>query len=212
MLSFMKENGASSIITDGGSGFSDQGDILVPANSGKNVKQTTIILMVLFTVGAGCLWFMIKKTAPDSAQAAAGNTEELRIEMAIAQLTGIKKEMSKDMSQIVDQFNQHVQIDQVAVSDLKKNPFRQEIGVEVPGTNSDEFNRNKMAVTRERVNKEAQELQLLSLMANGDNGCCMINDKLLYVGDSINNFKIVAIHAQSLDLISDGVKVTIRMP
>ena len=215
MLSFMKENNAAGAFADDGIGPAGQDgqDILVPSNSGKNVKQTTIILMVLFTIGACCLWFMIKKTAPDVAEAAT-NTEELKIESAIAKITGIKTEMNKDMGQIVEKFNQFSTVDQVAVSELKKNPFRQEFKIEVADNSGsdDQSNQRRAAAARDKVSKEASELKLQSLMANGSQPCCMVNDKLYSVGDEIGNFKVVAIHEQSLDLISDGVNVTIRMP
>jgi len=216
MLSFMKENNAAGTFADGGSDFAPQdngSDILVPSGSGKNVKQTTIILMVLFTIGAGCLWFMIKKTAPDEAQAAA-QTEELQIETAIAQITGIKAEMNQDLGKIVEKFNKYSDVDQVAVNELKKNPFKQEFNIDISNDTGQEeaFNRNRMAAIRNKVTNEASQLKLQSLMANGSNPCCMVNDKLYNVGDKIGEFEVVAIHDQSLDLISNGIKVSLRMP
>ena len=209
----MKDNGTPSTISDIESGFENQGDILVPSNSGNSVKNTTIVLMVLFTVGAGCLWFMIKKTSPDSADAAV-ETEEVQIDTAIAKITNIKKQMDQDMGQIVEKFNQINQVEQVAVSELTKNPFRQNISINVSDNNDNtaEMNRNRLEKIRAQVNDEAKKLRLQSLMSQGPQPCCMLNDKLYYIGDTVKGFEVVKINEQSLDLISNGVKVTLRMP
>ena len=212
MLSFMKENNGinkSDEQTTDGAGQ----DFLVPTSNSKTVKQTTIILMVLFTVGAACLWFMIKKTTPSEAEAAAV-TEELNIENAIAQLTGIKTEMNDSMGEIVEKFHQFSDVDQIAVSELKKNPFRLELGLSSTDSDSEsQINvEQRNQILSEQINKKAAKLQLLSTMASDKDGCCMINDKILYKGDAIDGFTVTAIRSNQVELISDGIPVTLRMP
>ena len=109
MLSFMQEDEqnkqpavgneeknikADSSPSSGGQGqLSSEEDYLVPAEHGKNVKQGTVILAILFGIGALCVWFMIKKTTPSAASAAV-SPEEQRITEALAQLTGIRSELT----------------------------------------------------------------------------------------------------------------------
>lgn len=215
MLSFIKENGGIKDRQQDNSGSpemqqTDQQDFLAPANNNKTVKQTTIMLMVLFTIGALCLWFMIKKTTPAQAEAAT-NTEELQIEMAIAQLTGIKTEMNDSMSQIVEKFHQLSEVEQIAVSELKKNPFKRDTGLDSLQDAAMADSKRKL-ILRKQTEEKAKQLKLWSIMASDKGGCCMINNSILYVGDTVDGFTVTAVKKQEVELESNGIQLILRMP
>ncbi|MCD6392333.1 MAG: hypothetical protein J7M40_02385 [Planctomycetes bacterium] len=207
MLSFMKDglNGTLPASADntGVEPSGDDGEFLEKAHHGKNLKQSTIILAVLFTVGAVCVWFMIKKTTPPPADAAVG-TEEAKIENAIAQLMGIQTEMDAKMGDIATKFSKFSDIEQVGVGDLKKNPFALELSV-------GDFEHTLEPGRRREVEERAQKLQLVSIMASPRNACCMINGKLLYKGDRIDGFTVTEIDSRFVRLDLNGIHVIKKM-
>ncbi len=209
MLSFIKDQQQDN---SGGPEMqqTDQRDFLAPANNNKTVKQTTIMLMVLFTIGALCLWFMIKKTTPAQADAAT-NTEELQIEMAIAQLTGIKTEMNDSMGQIVEKFHQLSEVEQIAVSELKKNPFKRDTGLDSL-QDAAKADGSRKLILRKQTEEKAKQLKLWSIMASDKGGCCMINNSILYVGDAVDGFTVTAVKKQEVELESNGIQLILRMP
>lgn len=216
MLSFMKDGQDKSNVNvpDESTGIDsstnppsgDQSDYLTVGEHGKNLKQSTITLAILFTVGALCLWFMIKKVAPESADAAV-SPEETQIELAIAELTGIQSEQSK-MGDIVDRFYTFSEVDQINVSELKKNPFSHEIDI---ANFEESMDLNRGVIAREEVNRKSKSLQLWSIMASDQEGCCMINDKILYIGNVINGFTVTKIDPRYVVLESEGIPVTLKM-
>ena len=156
-------------------------EYLTVAAHGKNVRKTTCLLAVLFGIGLLCLWFMIKKSTPQTVSAALVSAEETQIELAFQRLAGVRSEMFSRMDEIVKKFYQFSDVQQVEVDELKKNPFKAEMFLgdlkEAGGLDvGDEI--------------EAESLQLLSIMATDAGNCCMIDDKILYEGDSIGGFRV----------------------
>ncbi len=213
MLSFMKDGqngtGPTTVTNTAASDNTgiapseDGGEFLARVRHGKNLKQSTIILAVLFTVGAVCVWFMIKKITPPPADAAVG-TEEARIENAIAQLTGIRTEMDTRMGDIVTRFSEFSDVEQVGIADLKKNPFAIELSVDNLENALDPGHRRE-------VEGRAQKLQLWSIMASPQNACCMINNKILYKGDKIDGFTVTEIDSRFVELELDEIRVIKKM-
>lgn len=216
MLSFMKDgqNGTvpatvtnTAAPDNTGIGPSDDdGEFLARVHHGKNLKQSTIILVVLFTVGAVCVWFMIKKITPPPAAAAVG-TEEAKIENAIAQLTGIQTEMDARMGDIVARFSEFSDVEQVGIADLKKNPFKHELSV----GDFEHTLEPDLELLRKEVEERARGLQLWSIMASPRNACCMINNKILYKGDKIDGFTVIEIDSRFVEVELHGISVILRM-
>ena len=217
MLSFMKDgqNRQASVTADNTVGVEDmdmvssgsEEQFLVTAHHGKNLRHSTITLAVLFTVGALCVWFMIKKVTPPPADAAVG-TEEAKIENAIAQLTGIQTEMDARMGDIVARFNEFSNVEQVGVGDLKKNPFELEVSV---GDLEQTLESGRQLQLRKEVKESAQSLQLWSIMASPRNACCMINNNILYKGDKIDGFTVMEIDSRFVKVELHGIGVMLRM-
>jgi preprotein translocase subunit SecG len=213
MLSFLKEKigGDSPMNRNGGaqSNSEDDQNFLEPAEHGKNLKQSTMMLGILLAVGAICLWFMIKKAAPETTNAAV-NTQEIEIEKAIAQITGIRSQVDSQVDDIVDRFYNPSDISQVQVSDLKKNPFKHDLSIGTIETDEDDQG-VAMELFREELKNKARKLQLYSIMESEKGGCCMINDEILYVGDTILGFTVTGISNDWVELTVDTVKIKLKM-
>jgi len=208
MLSFMREQGAGKQAKNGGQdqpkGSADAGSLeyVTVAATSKNVRKSTILVVVLVSIGLVCLWFMIRKTQPQSAAAKQGDAEQSQMEAAIGRLTGVSAEMISKADQILKKFYEFSGVLQVQVNDLAKNPFEVEafakdLKNEVPKANAAE---EAAMVKRQRLKQKAASLSLLSVMESGKSSSCMINDKLLRQGDTIEGFVVTRIGGDSVEL------------
>jgi len=203
MLSFLKEqwNGIpsgqkfSDAVDKSASGDEQQNEkqdyITVESKSDK-VRKSTTVLIILFVAGGLFLLFMIKKSVPDSVSAASVSKEEVEIEKAIAQLTGIKSEIFDRMDKIVDKFYEFSNVQQVEVNQLRKNPFNSSVyllGLDNNG-DSDGSEVDLLELQRRQIKQESKDLELLSIMRSSGKSCCIINSKVLYEGDSIKSFRV----------------------
>jgi preprotein translocase subunit SecG len=192
---------------------SGEQDYLTVAVHKKNVRKTTFLLAVLFGIGLLCLWFMIKKSVPATAVAAAG-VEESQFEKAVSQLIGAKSEIFNRMDEVVSKFYEFSDVQQIKVNELVKNPFELEIFLGNAGKNTDKDNDFDIELLRQQQMKEqAGEMQLLSIMqSSADKGnCCMIDDKILYEGDKIRGFEVRKISDKTVSLESQGVEIVLKL-
>ncbi len=187
-----QEAGSSS----GQESASQSGGYLKPAVHARTVKQGTIILIILFLVGAGGVWWMIKKSGLSQAQGAA-EEEVSQIDKALVQLTTFQTEMNTQMDSVSSRFSQASELGQITVADLKKNPFRQEYSLDSTG---EDLSDNQSLIRKEEMQRRAALMKLWSITARDTNSCCMINDKVLYVGDSIQGFVVK-------EILSDRVRI-----
>lgn len=195
MLSFLKEQGTedtSEQKTSGSSGASGEEkqkqEYLTVASKSKSVRKSTILLAVLFGIGLLCLWFMIKKSTPETAAGGSASSEQTQIETAIARLTGVSSEMFSRMDEIVRKFYEFSDVQQIKVTELVKNPFEYEMFL--ANLKDESGTEDKDLINAEMLRQQVKKLQLLSIMQTEQGNCCMINDKILYEGDSISNFKV----------------------
>ncbi len=193
---------------------SQESEYLTVASHGKQVRKSTTLLAVLFIIGLLCLWFMIKKSTPKSASAAAGKTEDTLIETAIARLTGVKSAMFNRMDEIVGKFYEFSDVPQVKVNELAKNPFELEKfsanSGKKPGAEGkgNEIDANKLW---QQMRLQSQGMQLWSIVQSDQGNRCMIDDKILLEGDSIRGFKVLQIGDNYVKLESDGVQITLML-
>ena len=215
MLSFLnednQENSQSELNTDENQQVFDEQqvsaeqDYLVPAQHGKNVKQSTILLAVMFGIGALCVWFMITKITPKAASAAATDSTE-SISQVILGLKGVEAEMSK-ADGIAGRFFS-AEVDQVTVNELKKNPFVNKFGHPSISPMANDMHKDEII-------NEAQNLQLLSIIKSPSGNACIIDDKRLRTGDSINadgvTFTVKKITDKYVELTANGYTVKLMM-
>jgi preprotein translocase subunit SecG len=164
------------------------------AAKNKNVRKTTYMLAVLFGIGLLCLLFMIRKSAPQAAKADVSADAESRIETAIARITGIKSEMFVRMDEIVKKFYEFSNVQQIKVDELAKNPFKYEMAWAdlnpVSSAEEGQSGADAYMIRQRQLRQRAKDLQLLTIMESERGKCCMIDDKILYEGDSIKGFKV----------------------
>lgn len=227
MLSFLREQGnnmdlpaqkssaAAGGATGDGAGKSQEMEYLTVATHERRVRKSTTLLAVLFIIGVLCLWFMIKKSTPKTASAATAGTEETKIEAAIARLTGVKSEMFSGMDEIVRKFYEFSDVLQVQVNELVKNPFELEMFLDNLRKKIDAEKKAPEIDTeimwRQQIRQKGKDMQLLSIMQSDRGNCCMIDDKILYEGDSIRDFKIRRISDSFVELESDGVEIVLKL-
>ena len=189
-------------------------EYLTVATQGKQVRKTTILLAVLFSIGLLSLWFMIKKSAPQTA-AASVDTEEVQIEKAIKQLTGVRSEMFSRMDEIVKKFYEFSDVQQVPVGELLKNPFELErfldTVMETSDTGEESPDIEAERMRQQRLRQQTKNLQLLSIMQSDQGNCCMIDDRILYEGDLIRGFKVCQIGDSFVKLELEGVEIVLKL-
>jgi len=225
MLSFMREQGVrdpSASQTKGAGAqppkaSEDAGSLeyLTVAASGKSVRKSTILVAVLMVVGLICLVWMIRKSQPQMASAQQGDQEQTKIEAAIGRLTGISSEMISKMDQILKKFGEFSNVLQVEVNELVKDPFEVEVfaNEEVPSSAaSADDSVAQAAGRRQRIKQRAATLGLLSVMQSGRANSCMINDKILQQGDTIEGFVITSIGGDYVELAWRGDSETGSVP
>jgi len=226
MLSFLREQRFEDLsarrptISSGNSPDNSNEEIqeqeyLTVTSQDKNVRKSTILLAILFGVGLLCLWFMIKKSTPRAASAAVVSTEEAQIEKAITRLTGVKSEMFNRMDEIVKKFYEFSDVQQVNIGELAKNPFKHEIFLSALEGKSDaegsDFDIDSEMLRQQHLRQQTESMQLLSIIQSDEGNCCMIDDKILYEGDSIRSFKVSQISDSFVKLVSEGVETILKL-
>ncbi len=223
MLSFLRETNSGNLPADAAAcdakhnsnAQSPEQEYFTVASHGRAVRKSTTLLAVLFIVGLLCLWFMIKKSAPKTALGADISTEETQIETAIARLTGIKSEMFSSMDEIVSKFYEFSDILQVQVSELAKNPFQLELFLSSLKSQTlvdkEHIEIDTEMIWQEQIKQRSKDMQLDSVMQSDKGKCCMINNKILYVGDSIEDFKVDQIDDSLVKLKSGKVEIVLSL-
>lgn len=160
----------------------------------KQVLESTVIFGTLFALSLFCLLFMIKKTSPQSAFATQINIEEARLDMAIARLTEANAETFNGANKIAERFYELANVQQISANELIKNPFTtEETWPNTQENTEGEFEILPGMMQRIAIMEQANNMQLLSIIATDSVNCCMIDYKFLYEGDYIRGFKIVKI-------------------
>jgi preprotein translocase subunit SecG len=185
-------------------GNTQEQQYLTVAAQGKNVRKMTMMLAVLFGVGLLGLLFMIKKSVPGTAAALSTAAEETQIEKTIKRLTGLGSEMFNRMDQIVKKFYEFSDVRQVGVNELVKNPFEYEMFLTGGGKTTDSTGKGPRD---ELIMQQGiKGLQLFAICQTEQGNFCMINDKILYEGDSIKGYKVSQISDDFVKLEFEGVE------
>lgn len=216
MLSFMREQGGGDPSANqakngaqgqpGGTEDAGSLEFLTVATTSKSVRKSTILVAILVSIGLVCLWFMIRKSQPQSASAKQTDEDQTKIEVAISRLTGVSSEMISKADQILKKFYEFSGVLQVQVGDLVKNPFEVEVFAKDMKSETTSANAEEEAamVRRQRLKQRAGSLSLLSVMQSGQSSSCMINDKLLRQGDTIEGFVITRVGRDLVELAWRG--------
>jgi len=203
-----KNAAAGKKVSTDGVDKSQESEFLTVASHGKQVRKTTKLLAVIFIIGLLCLGFMIIKSSPDAASAANDQTEQTKVETAIARLTGVKTQMFNRMDEIVNKFYEFSDVPQVKVNELAKNPFELDTA---SGNSGIENKPDARALWQQQLKQNSKGMQLWSIMQTHQGNRCMIDDEILAVGDSIRGFKVIQIGDKFVKLESDGVQIELKL-
>lgn len=176
-------------------------EYLMPADNTKFAKQGTLILIVLFLVGGASVFLMIKKVVPSHAEAA-DQTGNVQVQTAIAKLDIIRDQMYSKLDQVADKIYKFSSVEQVPSDALVKNPF-----VHV---NLVSDNQTAQKYVQEKIKKQ-NRWKLWSIMESEQGRCCMINNKIYYEGDVIDNMTVVQIGQKAVVLEGGGDQMVLRM-
>jgi hypothetical protein len=150
---------------------------------------------------------MVKKATPAKA-VAKPNQDQVQLEAALAQLSTMQSEMDTQMNSVAGRFYHFNNVDQVAVDELKKNPFKRELDYNP----SDGGNQSQQM---EQIRQEAQVLamgmELWSITATPKGVCCMIDDKVLYQGDTYKEMTVKSIEDHTVTLEYKGTPIELKM-
>lgn len=220
MLSFMKESDSGAVqvqppqgqVGDTGCPAESQ-DFLTVADRGKTVRNSTVLVAILFGLGLLGVWFMVQKIKPNTAGAAEVSSGEAEIEGAISRLTGVSSEMMTRMDKIVKKFYEFSEVYQVEVDELSKNPFSLESTSPPGGQGEAEETRTEEekahADLMKKLTQQTKALSLVGIMQVGNGKRCMIGDDILKLGDAVGEFRVMSIGADQVELewIPVGVDV-----
>jgi preprotein translocase subunit SecG len=192
-----------------GARYNDEtAEYLTVASRKGQARKTTYLLVFLFCVGVLCLWLMIKKSVPEAASASGPNAEQSRIEQAISRLTGVRGEVFGGLEKIVNKFYEFSDVEQVNVNELAKNPFKHQMYL---GDVTEGMIAAETDAENERLLRQSRNMQLLSIMQSEQGNCCMIDDKVLYQGDSIRGFTVHDIGDRSVTLKSEELEIVLKL-
>lgn len=183
-------------------------EYLTVASRKGQARKTTYLLVFLFCVGVLCLWLMIKKSVPEAASASGPNAEQSRIEQAISRLTGVRGEVFGGLEKIVNKFYEFSDVEQVNVDELAKNPFKHQVYL---GDVTESMIADDADAENERLLRQSRNMQLLSVMQSEQGNCCMIDDKVLYQGDSIRGLTVHDIGDRSVTLKSEDLEIVLKL-
>lgn len=183
----------------------EKDEVIELAVQAKNVRRTTLILVGAIAVAFAAIWLIHKKAAPAQTSAAVAD-QQLQIEAAIAQLTGLKAENVGQVDQLVKKFYEFADFGQVAAKQLRRDPFNPSQPVSDAANDS-----SKLKENNSNIQNDAQKMQLKSIMQSKYGNCCMIDDTLLYKGDKINGFEIVEISTDFVKLTAQGRVTILRL-
>lgn len=175
----------------------------------KKLQKSTILLAALIGIGLLLLLFMIKKGNPQISVAAAPDFEQAKIDVIVARLGGVgyRTEMSTKMDKIIKKFYEFSNTPQVPVGQLIKNPFKFDRFLH----GWDQGNEDLHSLLG---SYSVDNLQLFSIMSTGKEDaewCCMIDDRILYEGDSIKGFKVCEITENYVKLKSGENELVLRL-
>ncbi|MHC4423943.1 MAG: hypothetical protein ACYSWR_04670 [Planctomycetota bacterium] len=64
---------------------------------------------------------------------------------------------------------------------------------------------------QQQLRQQAKNMKLLSIMQSDEGNCCMIDDSILYEGDSIKGFRLKQISDSFVKLDSKGVEIILKL-
>jgi hypothetical protein len=151
-----------------------------------------ILLGLILVLGGGGLFFMHEKSKPSAANAnteadSAGKTINAFLSDG-GKSMGKVRDLLKNTETIVDNFTNH-ETQQVKLEELKTNPFEiRKPKVATTANDDAAVKARQAAIEREKaeITKQAEKLQLQSILYSPGRSSCMISGSMYEAGDKVD--------------------------
>ncbi len=185
----------------------------------KLLGQGTLLMVIVVIVAAGGIYFM-RLTQGDLNTAPIPKEVDAKIEWALATHktsdpnNPLKAEnvdaLLNDTESFVAMFSSDPTNVQVPLEYVQKNPFTMPTLDEPKADANPAVTNKRDQDLRKRLEAEASNFKLQSVLG-GQTPVAMINGEIVSVGQKLGAFQVVSIASRSVDLESNGLKVTLHM-
>ncbi len=175
----------------------------------------TILLSALVLAAIGGTYFMYWRTGPQTAAAAVDPKAAAAHETINKFLSDGGKNiqqmqnMLKDTEKVVERFATYPATTQVPLEDLKTNPFRFAKPPELP--TDEEAQKLRREEMRALAASEAAQLTIASIVVSGNRKAAVVNGTMVGEGDTVGDFVVEKIEAQSLVVRKDTFRFRLAM-
>lgn len=164
-------------------------------------RNVPLVILGILILGAGAIYLMHMKAGPRAAQA---STEAVTAKATIDEFLNdggknlsAMRDLLKNTEKVIQQFAEYPSMTQVAVEDLKTNPFRM-LAPQPAADDSAAAAARRLEEEKKKVMAELPSLQLQSIIHSGSVATCMISNRMLKEGDEINGFVIEKVNPDSV--------------
>jgi uncharacterized protein HemX len=181
-----------------------------------NLNKGTIFLLVTCAIGVGVMYLFGIKQKPKEASAEQ-KAAEAQVDQALQKLVNKDeqnkvKELFNDTDEMVKAFYDYPTKQQVALDELKKNPFQRVVDTSGEVVVDDRTARQE----RERLVRELQnnfnKLKLQSVLKSSKGATCLINGEIYKVGQMVDDFFTVkTIEDNKVILVASEMEFVLEM-
>ena len=178
-----------------------------------NIQRSTLILMITCILGVGGIYLFGTKSKP-SDQPTVDQEVEAKVDMALAKLQNNREKaetqkLFKDSEDMVKTFYEYPVKQQVALEELRRDPFAREMKDAGPIVESDDVIQARM---RRKLNEKLTNVKLQSILQGPNGGRCLINGDVYELKQKIfDTFTIKAIQNDKVVLEAQGLDFVLTM-
>jgi hypothetical protein len=176
-------------------------------------KGTVVMFVILAIAGCGT-YYMYSRSSTQTANAAADPKATAVIKQFMTERdknAQAMKKMLTDTETVVRQFMNY-RVQQIPLSGLAANPFREAPAKEDGGSRLDEeAQKRKREEERVAILKAVNTLQLQSVMHGGARKSCMINNALYTEGQTVESFLVEKIAPNTVIVRNGSYRFELRM-
>jgi hypothetical protein len=173
------------------------------------------VLFGLIGLGLAGTYFMYVKTGPQKAAAAPQAQQAAKevnsfLSMGPANVKTMEK-MLRNTEKVIQQFLAYPAVTQVALEDLKTNPFRQQAAAAPTENENEAAAAKKKEAERQAALSAVKLLNLQSVLVSDRNRSCMINNTLYMEGQQVDQFAIEKIAPGSVIVRRGAYRFELQM-
>jgi hypothetical protein len=173
------------------------------------------VLFGLIGLGLAGTYFMYVKTGPQNA-AAAPQVQQAHKDVSSFLSAGpanvkTMEKMLRNTEKVIQQFLAYPAVTQVALEDLKTNPFLQAIATAKPEEVSEAAAAKQKEAERQAALTAVRSLNLQSVLVSERNRSCMVNNALYLEGQQVDQFTIEKIAPGSVVVRRGAYRFELQM-